>query len=56
MLVFGRSTAIDEIAGHHRDIRERVEPVDLSDRPRQELCGVDTAVEQFSHRDDMRVR
>jgi len=45
MLVLGRGAVIDEITGHHHDIGERVEPVDFSNRPRQELRGIDAAVE-----------
>ena len=37
MLVFGGFAVIDEIAGDDRDIGQRVEPVDLSDRTRQEF-------------------
>ena len=45
MLVFGGLAVIDEVAGDDRDIGQRVEPVDLGDRVRQELGGVDPALE-----------
>ena len=46
---------IDEVAGHHHDIGQRVKPVDLSDRARQEFGGIDPAIEQLARRDDMRI-
>ena len=46
MLVFGGFAVIDEIAGDDRDIGQRVEPVDLSDRTRQEFGCIEPAVEQ----------
>src|SRR5438105_14073820 len=55
MLVFGGVAMIDEVAGHHRDIGQRVKPVDLSDRARQEFSGIDPAIEQLARRDDMRI-
>ena len=55
MLVFGGVAMIDEVAGHHRDIGQRVKPVDLSDRARQEFGGIDPAIEQLARRDDMRI-
>jgi hypothetical protein len=50
MLVIGGFAVIDEIAGDDRDIGQRIEPVDLSDRTRQEFGGIEPAVEQLARR------
>src|SRR5439155_22506872 len=55
MVVFCGVAMIDEVAGYHRDIGQRVKPVDLSDRARQEFGGIDPAIEQLARRDDMRI-
>lgn len=41
---------IHEVAGDDRDIGQRVEPVDLADRTRQEFGGIEPAVEQLARR------
>jgi hypothetical protein len=50
MLVFGGVAVIHEVAGDDRDIGQRVEPVDLADRTRQEFGGIEPAVEQLARR------
>jgi hypothetical protein len=43
------------IAGDDRDIGQRVEPVDLGDRARQEFGGIEPAVEQLARCEDVRI-
>jgi hypothetical protein len=43
MLVFRGLAMIDEVAGDDRDIGQRVEPVDLGDRGREEFGGIEPA-------------
>ena len=46
---------IDEVAGYDRDIGQRVEPVDLGDRARQEFGGIEPTVEQLARCEDVRI-
>jgi len=55
MLVFRGLAMIDEVAGDDRDIGQRVEPVDLGDRARQEFGGIEPAVEQLARCEDVRI-
>ena len=43
-----------QIAGDDGDVRQRIESVDLDDRSREELGGVDAAVQHLARLYDMR--
>src|SRR5262249_40820342 len=54
-LVFVGLAMIDEVPGDDHDIGQRVEPVDLGDRARQESGGIDPAVDQLARCHDVRI-